>query len=80
MVIEQVPQGRDRVWSRTNVLRWMRSHGQGAANYSELAELAAQAFGVSALLAAHDPGDGGELSWVWDVAIEVLEARRALAA
>jgi hypothetical protein len=75
-----VPQGRDRVWNRTNVLAWMRRHGQGAGNYAELADQAARAFGVAQLLAAHEPGDGGELAWVWDLAIEVLEARRAAAA
>jgi hypothetical protein len=74
------PTGRDRVWNRSNVLAWMRQHGAGAADYAELADQAARAFGVEAMLAAHEPGDGGELAWVWDLAIEVLEARRAAAA
>jgi hypothetical protein len=69
------PQGRDRVWNRTNVLAWMRQHGAGAADYAELADQAARAFGVAELLAAHEPGDGGELAWVWDLALEVVGER-----
>ncbi|HKO84896.1 MAG TPA: hypothetical protein VJ140_10140 [Actinomycetota bacterium] len=54
----------------------MRANGQGAADYAELAGEAARAFGVESMLAAWEPGD----HWVWDLAIEVLEARRAAAA
>ena len=68
----RVPTGRDRVFCRANVGRWMRAHGAGARDYRHLAELAAHAFGVVEMLRAFDPEDPGELAWVWDVAMMVM--------
>jgi hypothetical protein len=72
----RLPVGRDRVWSRSNVLTWMRAHGSDT-DVLELADQAARAFGVDQLLAAFEVGD----HWVWDLAEAVVVERcRAWAA
>jgi hypothetical protein len=71
----RVPQGGDKVFNRSNVGRWMREHGGAAADYRELAELAAVAFSVETMLAGFEPGDACNVAWIWSVAWDVLAAR-----
>ena len=70
--MQRVPMGRDKVFTRLNVGRWMREHGAGGRDYRHLAEMAAHAFGVLDMLRWHDPEDAGELAWVWDLAVQVM--------